>query len=165
MDEDPPLILREPDLTDAAAITRLVSRCPPLEANSHYSSLLLCRDFNATCVVAQRGSAVVGFISAYKPPARKDTVFVWQVAVDGQARSRGLASRMLDELLKREACAEVNYLEATVTPSNASSQKLFRSLAQRHQTQCQTSCGFTEDLFDGNEPHEREDLYRIGPFH
>lgn len=164
MEEVPPLVFREPRLADAAAITRLVRRCPPLDVNSHYVSLLLCRDFHATCVVADCDSAVVGFLSAYRPPPRHDTVFVWQVAVDGQLRSRGVASRMLEALLRRNACSDVNYLEATVTPSNTSSQSLFRSLAKRLNTECRTSCGFSAELFSGPEEHEPEELYRIGPF-
>lgn len=155
---------REPTLTDSARITRLVQKCPPLDVNSHYLSLLLCRDFHATCVVAELDSQLAGFLSAYRPPERNDTVFVWQVAVDPQQRSAGVASRMLDELLARPACSQINWLEATVTPSNASSQKLFQSLAARLETQCNREDGFSAELFNEADPHEPEDLYRIGPF-
>lgn len=164
MDEDPPLIFREPSLADAVAITQLVSRCPPLDVNSHYVSLLLCRDFHATCVVAECDSTIVGFLSAYRPPVRRDTVFVWQVAVDGILRSRGVASRMLDALLSRNVCSDVKYLEATVTPSNTSSRNLFRSLAKRLDAKCRTSSGFSQEMFGGAQEHEPEELFRIGPF-
>jgi len=164
MDEEPPLLFREPQLGDATVVSHLVRRCPPLDVNSHYVTLLLCRDFHRTCVLVECDADVVGFLSAYCPPDRTDTVFVWQVAVDDRMRSRRLASRMLDELLSREACAEVHYLEANVTPSNAASQKLFRSLAKRLNTDCRTSTGFPAELFAGAEEHEPEDLYRIGPF-
>jgi L-2,4-diaminobutyric acid acetyltransferase len=164
MDHEQPLLFREPALSDAIAISQLVRRSPPLDVNSHYVSLLLCRDFYATCVVAQRRSAIVGFLSAYRLPGQGDTIFVWQVAVDSEVRSRGMASQMLDALLSRDACADVRYLEATITPSNESSQRLFRSLAKRHDTVCEVSDGFSADVFGAGGTHEPEELYRIGPF-
>jgi L-2,4-diaminobutyric acid acetyltransferase len=106
---------------------------------------------------------VAGFLSAYRPPSQSDTIFVWQVAVDDRFRSRGMASRMLDSLLHRDACNGVRFLEATITPSNTSSQKLFLSLAKRLNTKCRTSGGFTADLFLEVD-HEPEELYRVGPF-
>ena len=135
-----------------------------MDVNSHYLSLLLCRDFSATCVVAEWDSQLAGFLSAYLPPGRNDTVFVWQVAVDPQRRGAGIASRMLDALLARPACKEVRRLETTITPSNASSQKLFRALAARLETDCLRGEGFAAELFAGDDEHEPEELYRIGPF-
>jgi L-2,4-diaminobutyric acid acetyltransferase len=69
---------------------------------------------------------------------------------------------MLDALLTRPVCGDVRWLETTITPSNASSQKLFRTLATRLETECRRGNGFSEELFDGE--HEPEELYRIGPF-
>lgn len=164
MDQNPPLSFREPELTDAVAITRLIGQCPPLDINSHYVSLLLCRDFHATCVLAECDSEIVGFVSAYRPPPRMNTVFVWQVAVDGRMRGQRLASRMLDELLARPACSDVTFLEATVTPSNTSSQRLFQSLAKRLGTECRTTECFTPEMYGEPGSHEPEELYCVGPF-
>lgn len=155
---------REPCLADAAAISDLIRRCPPLDVNSHYVSLLLCRDFAATCVVAEIDGQIAAFLSAYQPPLRNDTIFVWQVAVDESARSRHLASKMLDVLLRRDVVRPVKYLEATVTPSNTASQSLFQALARRHDTDCCVSAHFTAEDFDEGTVHEPEDLFRIGPF-
>lgn len=165
MDEESSIVFREPVLADALSITRLVKRCPPLDVNSHYVALLLCRDFHGTCVVAERERELVGFLSAYRPPGRNDTIFVWQIAADPTKRSGGLASRMLDELIARDACAGVRFLEATITPSNAPSRKLFQSFARRHHTECSVSEGFPAELFGETGDHEPEELHRIGPFH
>ncbi|MFH1303060.1 MAG: diaminobutyrate acetyltransferase [Planctomycetota bacterium] len=158
------LIFREPQLTDALGITDLIQSCPPLDVNSNYLSLLLCRDFHDTCVIAELNSKVVGFLSAYYPPQRANTIFIWQAAVDSSLRSCGVASRMLDALLSRQVDRDVNYLETTITPSNQSSQKLFRSLAKRLKTECRTSGGFSSELFGEAKAHETEELYQLGPF-
>lgn len=163
MDLLPPLAFREPRLADAPSITALIRQCDGLDANSHYLSLLLCRHFRTTCVVAECRDRFAGFLSAYHPPLLDHTMFVWQVAVAAEFRGRGVASDMLDHLLSREACAEVRFVEATVCPSNRASQKLFRSFARRRGTLCRTSEGFASELFAGVEEHEPEELYRVGP--
>ncbi|WP_417385577.1 diaminobutyrate acetyltransferase [Gimesia sp.] len=164
MDKAPQLIFREPTLEDGLAISNLVKNCPPLDVNSLYVSLLLCRDFHDTCVLVEHDSQIVGFLSAYVPPHRENTIFIWQAAVDSSMRGCGVASRMLDALLSRENLSDINYLETTITPSNKSSQKLFRSLAKRLNTECRTCSGFSSDLFGEAEEHEPEELYQLGPF-
>lgn len=160
----PAIILREPTPIDAPRITHLVRNSKPLDVNSHYAYLLLCHHFPKTCVVADSGSQIVGFLSGYRPPDTPDVIFVWQVAVAAEARGQGLAGRLLDELLQRDACSGVSYLETTVSPSNRASEALFRKLAQRLETSCETSELFSEELFAGVEDHEPEVLFRIGPF-
>ncbi|MBN68206.1 diaminobutyrate acetyltransferase [Gimesia chilikensis] len=164
MDTAQKLIFREPRVEDALAISRLIKRCPPLDVNSTYATMLLCRDFHDTCVVVEQDSEVLAFLSAYRPPQRENTIFIWQAAVDSRLRSQGVASRMLDDLLSRESLADVNHLETTITPSNQSSQKLFRSLAKRLNTECRSVEGFPAALFGEVEEHEAEDLYQLGPF-
>ncbi|QDT29200.1 diaminobutyrate acetyltransferase [Gimesia panareensis] len=164
MDTANQLIFREPRVEDALAISRLIKRCPPLDVNSTYATLLLCRDFSDTCVAVEQDSEILAFLSAYRPPHREKTIFIWQAAVDSRLRSQGIGSRMLDDLLSRESLADVNYLETTITPSNQSSQKLFRKLAKRLNTECRSNKGFSADLFGEVEEHEAEDLYQLGPF-
>lgn len=156
--------LRRPTPSDAARITRLIEACRPLDVNSTYAYLLLCHHFAETCVVAERDGEITGFLSAYLPPGRNDTVFVWQVAVAKSARGQGLAAALIDELLGRKACASVRFLEATISPSNRASQGLFQRLATRHGTDCRVSELFPTAIFDDVSGHEAEDLYRIGPF-
>jgi L-2,4-diaminobutyric acid acetyltransferase len=113
-------------------------------------------------VVADIDGAVAGFVVGYRPPASPDVVFVWQVAVDAARRGAGIASRLLDELVARTADDGVRYLEATVTPSNAPSTRLFTALAQRRDTDLHISPLFDASDFPG-EGHEDEHLFRIGP--
>lgn len=155
--------LRKPFLRDGAAIWGLVKTCEPLERNSCYAYLLLCQHFPDTCVVAEQEGEIIGFLSAYRPPVSPGVIFVWQVAVKQEARNRGIASAMLLELLQRAACKDVCYLEATVSPSNRASQALFQSLARRLATQCEETPLFAKELF-GEEEHEEEILFTVGPF-
>jgi L-2,4-diaminobutyric acid acetyltransferase len=154
--------LRRPDVRDAAAIWRLVRRSGALDVNSPYAYLLLTSHFADTSIVAEWGGDVVGFVAAYRPPSRLESLFVWQVAVDAAARGHGLGTRLLDGALATEAAAECRYLEATVTPSNASSWALFRGVARRRGVPGRQETGFEAALFpDGG--HEDEILVRIGP--
>ncbi|WP_264183975.1 diaminobutyrate acetyltransferase [Bacillus shivajii] len=133
-----------------------------LDLNSPYKYLMMCEFFSETCIVAKHNDELAGFITAFIPPERKDVIFVWQVGVDASQRGKGIASRMLNDLLKREACNNVRYVEATVTPSNKASQSLFKRLARDHNASCIVTPCFPADVFPGNE-HESELTYRIGP--
>jgi L-2,4-diaminobutyric acid acetyltransferase len=156
--------LRRPASSDAAAIQRLIEACRPLDVNSTYAYLLLCHHFADTCVVAESDAETTGFLSAYLPPGREDSLFVWQVAVAESARGQRLASSMIEEALGRKACASVRFLEATVSPSNRASRALFEGFAARRGAECQVSELFPVKVFDGVQSHEPEELFRIGPF-
>ena len=156
-------LLREPRISDGAAIHRLVRACPPLDLNSPYAYLLLCAHHAASCVVAEGADGLDGFVSAYRPPAQPDTVFVWQVAVAAAARGQGLARRMLEHLLARPALAGCRWLETTVTPSNAASRRVFEKLAQGLDACCAERSFFSKEDFQ-DPHHEPEMLIRIGPW-
>lgn len=150
-------------LADARGMVRLAAASRVLDMNSDYAYLLFARDFNETCLVAEEGDQMLGFATAYRPPRHPDVLFVWQIAVAEVARGEGLASRMLDDLVRRGLTAGIQFVEATVTGSNSASQALFKSLARRHNATCKITEGFPADLFE-TSGHESEDLYRIGPF-
>jgi L-2,4-diaminobutyric acid acetyltransferase len=154
---------REPRIKDGRDIHSLIERSRPLDLNSLYCYLLLADHFRRTCVVAERDGHPVGFVSAYLHPSKKDTLFVWQVAVDKTVREQGIAGRMLENLVQRPELSFVSYQETTVNPSNQSSGSLFESFAKRLRAPCTTSALFSEDLF-GDTGHEAEILFRIGPF-
>jgi len=124
------LHLRKPTKLDGAAVCQLVSDCPPLDQNSMYMNLVQCDHFAETCILAEKGDKVLGWISGHIPPTAPDTIFVWQVAVHADARGLGLGKRMLNALLQRPACAQVTKLETTITRSNGASWGLFRSFAR-----------------------------------
>jgi L-2,4-diaminobutyric acid acetyltransferase len=122
--------LRVPRVTDGAAVHHLIARCPPLDTNSRYCSLLQCTHFARTSVLAEADGRVAGFVSGYREPDRPDTLFVWQVAVAPEARGRGLAALMIREILERETCRDVRFVETSITPDNAASWGTFRALAR-----------------------------------
>ena len=157
------VLLRRPVSEDGAAVHQLIGNCPPLDTNSLYCNLLQASHFSATSVAAELDGALAGFISGYIVPERPDTLFIWQVAVAEQGRGMGLAGRMLQEILTRPACAEVSYLETTITPDNDASWALFRSLARKLEANCADSVMFDRERhFKGQ--HDSEMLLRIGPF-
>jgi len=156
------LDLRRPATADAAAIHRLVSQCPPLDLNSLYTYLLLAEHFPATCIVAISDDAALGFVSAYRPPARPDVLFIWQVAVHERMRGQGMGQRMLQELLRRPDLADVRYLETTVSPGNVASRRMFNLLAQDLGAAVNETPLFDKTMF-GPQAHDDEPLLRIGP--
>lgn len=163
MSDSESILFRLPSLEDGMAVFRLVESCPPLDMNSSYCNLLQCSHFANTSVVAQMNGALVGFISGYVIPARPNTLFVWQVAVAEQARGLGLASRMLDHILARPHCADIAYLETSITQDNHASWALFKSLARKLSADFQSSIWMDKDAhFTGL--HDSEALVRIGPF-
>lgn len=161
--QEVPYRLRKPMKEDGAAIWTLIKETKILDLNSAYSYLMLCEHFSETCVIAEDKNEVVGFVSAFRPPKQKDTIFVWQVAVHESTRGNGLGTKLLQELLNRDLCDDVHYLEATVSPSNIASQSLFKGLADKLQCPYEIKDCFSEKLFP--EPgHEPEQTYRVGPF-
>ena len=73
------------------------------------------------------------------------------------------SKRMLKHLLAREACAEVRYIETTITPDNEASWALFRSLARDLDTELNSEVFFERNTHFGGE-HDDEHLLVIGPF-
>lgn len=155
--------IRQPNLDDGAAVWKLVKNTKILDVNSSYSYLLWCSHFSETSVIIEVDHEIIGFVSGFIMPAASDRLFIWQVAVAETERGKGLASKMVHHLLKREACKDIHYIETTVSPSNIPSQKLFCSLARDLETDIHVSQCFTTDDFP-EKGHEDELLHQIGPF-
>lgn len=151
--------IRTPTLQDAADIWRLVRGCEVLDTNSCYAYLLACRDFASTSLVAISAGQLVGFVVAYIPPDRRDVIFVWQVGVGRSARKQGIGRSLLHSLTA-VARPETRYLEATVTPSNTASRRLFESVAEELNSEFRVLPGFSQDDF-GAVDHEPEETIRI----
>jgi len=157
------IYFRQPEIADAASIESLIKASPPLDLNSLYCYLMLCAHFSRTSVVACDADAVCGFISAYLRPGEQDTLFVWQVVVDKKYRGKGIAGSMLSSILNRTYLPSLRYLETTVSPSNIPSKALFSSLAVSLGAPLAQSVLFSAADF-GDQRHEEEVLFRIGPF-
>lgn len=158
-----PIMLRAPSAEDGAAVYELIAQCPPLDTNSMYCNLLQSSHFSDTSVAAQLDEDIVGFISGYVLPKKADTLFIWQVAVGEKARGQGLASRMLRDILERQICQNVRYIETTITPDNRASWALFESLANKLGAELNRSVMFDRQQHFAGQ-HETEMLVRIGPF-
>lgn len=156
------LNFRAPVAADGPAMHALVERCKPLDLNSRYCYLILCEHFASTCVVAECDGEVIAFMTAYILPQRRDTLFIWQIAVDAGFRGHGIAKRLLGHLLGRQITKKIRYIEATVNPSNQASRALFAATARECSSELHTSVLFDAGLF-GEGDHEREDLLRVGP--
>ena len=156
------VVYRKPSLNEGKDIHGLVRSCEPLDLNSSYAYMLLCTHFADTCVVAEERGRVVGFVSAYRKPADPHVLFVWQVAVSPRVRGRGVASRMLPEVLARAGCSSVTAVETTIAPSNRASWALFESFAKKLGAATSQAELFRQEVFE-NEGHEAEILLRIGP--
>jgi len=157
------LLFREPIANDGPALYELVQRCKPLDLNSRYCYLILCKHFSSTCVVAEHQGVVLGCMTAYVPPDQPDTLFVWQIAVDASLRGQGVAKRLLAEVLARPALQGIRFVEATVNPSNDASRNIFKSLARQYDCEINETLLFAEDLL-GDGEHEQENLIRVGSF-
>jgi len=157
------VVYRPPTVDDGEAIWRLVRATGTLAENSPYSYLMFCRSFADTCIVAEAGDRLAGAVLGYTPRQAPDVLFVWQIGVHPEFRSRGLGLKMLDELLDRPACAWITRVEATVTPSNEASMGLFNKLAEHLKAPIDKQVAFPEAVFPEGEAHETEMLIRIGP--
>lgn len=138
-----------------------------VDPNSPYSYLMLGEYFPDSCAVAVRDGDLVGFVTGFTPAVDPETLFVWQIAVADRARGNGLGSHLLDHVVNRPQVPRLRYLEATVTPSNEQSRRLFRAFAERWRTDCVEEDLFSEEDFpsgDGYPEHEREIRFRIGAF-
>ncbi|MGH3344555.1 MAG: diaminobutyrate acetyltransferase [Carbonactinosporaceae bacterium] len=154
------MLLGPPEVNDGAALWAL-ARDADLDLNSSYSYLLWCRDFAATSVVARVGGDVAGFVTGYLRPEAGDSFVVWQVAVAASHRNIGLARRMLHHLTDRLLPAGARFLEATITPGNEPSLRLFSGFARDRGAHLDRRVLFDAGLFpDGHDP---EILLRIGP--
>ncbi len=158
---DAELTYRAPSAADGAKVWELAQASRALDLNSPYAYVMWCDRFRDSSVVAEAGGRVVGFVCGFRPPDAPEALFVWQVAVSDDQRGRGVAGKMLRALVRRDA--SIRCVEATVTPSNAASQSLFRSLAKRLDCPCTETPHYDASLFPGPS-HEPETLFRIGPF-
>ncbi|MBW3644647.1 MAG: diaminobutyrate acetyltransferase [Actinobacteria bacterium] len=157
--------LRAPVAGDAAPMWRLAVDTGALDVNSPYAYLLVCTHFASTSLVAvdpEDPEDLAGFAAAYRTPDDLDVLFVWQIAISAERRGAGLGGRLLRALLTQPGNRGVRWVEATVTPSNRASERLFHSFAQSLGVTCEATGSYPAELFPGGN-HEPEVLYRVGP--
>lgn len=156
--------LRAPVATDGARVWALIEATPALDSNSLYANLLQCSDFAATCTLAERDGEVIGWMSGYVPPARPDTLFVWQICVSDKARGEGLGKRLIADALARPENDHIRHVACTITEDNAASWALFTSVARALDAPLHRTERFTRDAHFAHQ-HASELAVTIGPFH
>ncbi|GAK40803.1 diaminobutyrate acetyltransferase [Paenibacillus urinalis] len=155
---------RQPAAEDGSRIWELIRGTGSLDLNSPYCYMMLGDYFKDTCIVAEDDENIVGFISAFRSPRNPETLFVWQVAVASSHRRQGIAKSMLTRLLKHRTMQGVRFIEATVSPSNMASRRLFLSFAEEKSIPSTVTVGYGKELFPNESIHEDEPLFVIGPF-
>ena len=154
--------LRKPNPEDGFALNQLVAASPPLDSNSVYCNLLQCTHFHDTAIAAEYEGELVGFVSAYIPPGKPDTLFIWQIVIAEAARGQGLAKKMLLQLLHNLSHKPPSFIETTITPGNQASWGLFQSLAKQLDTVLESRVFFARDQHFAGQ-HDDEHLLQIGP--
>lgn len=152
----------KPVKKNASGIFSLVRNSGVLDVNSEYLYLLQTTHFASTSAVALDDNNVVGFVTGYLIPEQPDALFVWQVGVDANYRGQNIAGRLIENILQRDNLSQVQYIHTTVSPSNASSLRLFEKLASHLKCEIKSQSYF--ELEDFLDAHEEEVLYTIGPF-
>lgn len=156
-----PLIIRSPSSLDGAQMWKLVKDSGKLDLNSTYFYVAMSHWFSDSCKLAfdPESNRLIGMIIGFRLPTDKETLFIWQIAVDEQFRGQGIAIKLLEDVAN---ISEIRYVEATIAPSNLSSKRLFTKWSTAMQTTMIVKDGFGLDCFP-NLNHEKENLYRIGP--
>jgi L-2,4-diaminobutyric acid acetyltransferase len=124
--------------------------------------LLQCSHFQDTSIAAVSEGELLGSVTGYRIPVRRDTLFIWQVAVHPKARGQGLARTMLRKLAAQTVSQGVRFIETSITPGNAASWRLFTGFATEHHADMVRSVMF-EQATHFHGAHETEYLVRIGP--
>lgn len=154
---------RAPRKADGARIWALIKSIEALDDNSMYCNLLQCSHFAGTCALAEADDRAVGWVSGYLPPEKPDTLFIWQVAVHPDMRGRGVAKRLIHELLRRRACRQVRHIHSTITRDNGASWALFRAIADDLDAPMVDDAHFERETHFAGQ-HATEHLVEIGPF-
>lgn len=152
-----------PVAEDAAEVHALIAACPPLDTNSLYANLIQCTHFAGHCAVARIDGKIVGWISGHHPPAEKGSYFLWQVAVHPDARGKGLARRMLADILARPEQSGVSRIRTSITRANEASWALFRNVSAWLSAPLREELWFDRDRHFGGQCAS-EFLITIGPF-
>ena len=154
--------IKNPDSDYGYQISELIKNSPPLDLNSTYLYFIQSHYFNKTCAIAVNEiDRVIGFVSGFQDPRKKDTLFIWQVAISKDARGHGLASKLIHFILQEHP--HMQFIETTITKDNTSSISLFNKISQELNTNI-----IEEPFLDKTKhflnQHDSENLFRIGPF-
>jgi len=146
---------------DGRALREVVEATGVLDPNSTYAYVLLADRFADSCVLAEQGDEVVGFVTGFRDPRDPDVAFLWQIGLRPSAQGKGLGRRLLEAFLRAPGNAGARWLHTTVAEGNEASEALFRGFAARIGAEVEVDPGYPAPLLDPGHASER--LFRIGP--
>lgn len=154
---------RTPSKRDGAKLWKLVKDSGKLDVNSPYFYITMSHWFSNSCMIVEdiNNDRIIGAVVGFRQPEHRNRLFIWQITVHEDYRGQGIALKLLDELASQSG---TEYVEATISPSNAASRRLFEKWSAMIKADMikSESEGFGIELFP-EQAHEQEDLYIIGP--
>lgn len=124
-------VIRNINNQDYTEIQSLVEMCGEyVTTYPLYSYWILTQYFNKTSRVAEIDNSIIGFISGL-PAVNKQIVFIWQLCVLEDFRNKGIASRLIDSIVK-EAKKDNYRIEFTISKKNCTSINLFMKYAKQN---------------------------------
>lgn len=157
----PDLSIRSPRLTDGSQVADLIKKIGTLEPNTTYAYLLLCHHFQQSSLLLEHKNQLIGAALGYRNPQNPSALFLWQIGVLGDYRGRGYACFLLDSLIRKQS--DLRFVEATISPLNHGSRRLFERVARLHRVSFQYQPLFEPHHF-GSDEHEPEELIQLGPY-
>jgi len=95
--------------------------------------------FSETCLVAENGKGIVGFVAAYKDQHTNKEIFIEDLLVDHEVRRVGLGTKLISELIKRAKVIRCDSIWGTIDPKNKVSLSFFKSFGFENRTKAFSS--------------------------
>lgn len=149
------MLIRNIYKDDIDSVIELLQHSKPYVRPHHpYVYWMLQNYFSSSNLVAIEDNEIIGFVGAL-PSQEKNTLFIWQIAVDTDYRGQEVG---LELLFKLKECADnirINSFEFSIDKANESSKVLFGKFAHK----LNESMIQIDELKNGND---FEALYRVG---
>lgn len=158
--EQPIPVLRPPLPEDGAAVSSLARTADQEAIGDLLGELAVFDDYKEFSVIAELDGDLVGAILAYLLPYDPETLFIWQVSVSESEADKGLASLMLGQVMRREACIEVTRVQTVITSNDERTWALFRRFARWQRSRMDIQPFFTQALTPYRR-HENSNLVTI----
>ncbi|KUJ76214.1 hypothetical protein AVO45_12940 [Ruegeria marisrubri] len=159
--EQPIPAMRAPTAEDGKTIAALAQRAEQEVVGELLGALAEVGDFGETSIIAELNGEVVGAVLAYVLPYDPQTLFIWQVTVAEGEEGKGLASLMLGQLMRRDACADVTRVQTAIPSSDEHAWTLFRRFAHWQRTRMDIQPFVTQAL----KPHRRHENDNLVTIH
>lgn len=155
-----------PNIDDLPYIYRFIKDETDLDCNSEYYYALYATILSKNCMILRNSDEVHGFLSSfvYLDEDKRNTFFVWQVAVHQSLRGKGYGLDLILALFKKLNDKEkIHQITATVSPDNKASLRMFEKIASRLGAEITTRPFLESKHFSSS--HSPEMLVSIGPIH